>query len=92
MHRALCAVLGQLQPSGMKFWEWCLVKQSAPLLVLLPGPVVLVRMGSHQTPLIPCHHVGWVKGQQLCIAAKGEQVWGNSHSLQRGTKKKTPLY
>lgn len=47
-----------------------------PLSVLLPWPVVLVRMESHWTPLIPHHHIGWVKDHYHVGWVKGHHYVG----------------
>lgn len=93
-HRAHCAVLQQVQPSGVTFWEWCLeeTEQNAPSL----GASALARGASEDgvpsdTPH-PASPPCWVKDQQHRVAAKGEPVWGHSQSLQRGTEKPPPLF
>lgn len=94
MHRALCAALGRLQPSGLMFWEWCLeeMEQNAPRLsALLPWPVVPARVGSHRTPLIPHRHVGWVNDRQHRIPAEGEPAQGNLQSFAKD-QETPPLY
>lgn len=87
MHRALRAVLGQQQPLGLTFLEWCPeeTEQSAPSL----SASVLAHSDSEDgVPSdTPHRYVGWMKDQQHHIAAKGEPIWGNLQTLQRGTKK-----
>lgn len=87
MHRALCAALVQQQPLGLTFLEWCPeeTEQSAPSL---SASALACGARKDGVPLdTPHRHVGWMKDQQHHIAAKGEAIWGNLQTLQRGTKK-----
>lgn len=87
MHRALCAALVQQQPLGLTFLEWCPeeMEQSAPSL---SASALACSARKDGVPLdTPHRHVGWMKDQQHHIAAKGEPIWGNLQTLQRGTKK-----
>lgn len=94
MHRALCAVLGQLQPSGLIFWEWCLeeTEQSGPSV----GASALARSAREDgVPSDTPHPASprWLgEGPAAPHCCKGRAHPGELAVFAKGDQEKPPLY